>query len=85
MSKRKYGRRQNSVTRVESHKNADAKMDTAPGVEGNVPAPQFWRLPPDLKKLKQKQSFKLNENLKMRSSKQKINLICATMRTNHDK
>ena len=69
-SKRKYGHRQNSVTRVESHKNENVEMVATPGVEVDETAPQFWRLPPELKKLKQKLSHKLIEKQKTRSCKQ---------------
>ena len=72
LSKRKYGRRQNSVTRVESHKNTSAKINAAPGVEENVPAQQFRGLSPELKKLRQKQvRQQLNEKQKIRGGKQK--------------
>ena len=55
-SKRKYGRRQNSVTRAESYENADAEIDAAFDVGGNAPPLQFCKLLQELKKSKWKRS-----------------------------
>ena len=70
MSKRKYGCRQSSVTQAETHKNADAEMNAAPGVEKKFPAQQFWGLPPELKKSKRKQGREqLNKKQETRGRK----------------
>ena len=50
MLKRRYGCRQNSVTRAKSQENTDVETDTTPGVEGNETAQQFRCLPPELEK-----------------------------------